>query len=59
MHISSEPVILERQMSSFGKIIYWYCEVLNMKLNIWLDIPSKHIEYPCVIVSVALGIFSE
>ena len=36
-----------------------YCEVLNMKLNIWFDIPSKYIEDFCVIVSVAEGIFSE
>ena len=36
-----------------------YCEALNMKLNIWLDIPSKYIEDFCVIVSVAVGIFSE
>ena len=32
------------------------CKVLNMKLNIWLDIPSKYIEDFCVIVSVAVGI---
>ena len=36
-----------------------YCEVLNMNLNIWFDIPSKYIENFCVIVSVAVGIFSE
>ena len=36
-----------------------YCEVLNMKLNIWFDIPSKYIEDFCVIVSVAESIFSE
>ena len=36
-----------------------YSEVLNMKLNIWFDIPSKYIEDFCVIVSVAVGIFSE
>ena len=36
-----------------------YCKVLNMKLNIWFDIPSKYIEDFCVIVSVAVGIFSE
>ena len=34
-----------------------YCEVLNM--NIWFDIPSKYIQNFCVIVSVAVGIFSE
>ena len=34
-----------------------YCEVLNM--NIWFDIPSKYIENSCVIISVAVGIFSE
>ena len=33
-----------------------YCKVLNMKLNIWFDIPSKYIEDFCVIVSVAVGI---
>ena len=36
-----------------------YCEVLNMNLNIWFDIPSKHIENFCVIISVVVGIFSE
>ena len=36
-----------------------YCEVLNVKLNIWFDIPSKYIEDFCVIVSVAESIFSE
>ena len=36
-----------------------YCEVLNMNLNIWFDIPSKYIEAFCVIVSVSVGIFSE
>ena len=36
-----------------------YCEVLNMNLNIWFDIPSKYIENFCVIVSAAVGIFSE
>ena len=34
-------------------------EVLNMKLHIWLDIPSKYIEDFYVIVFVAMGIFSE
>ena len=34
-----------------------YCEVLNMNLNIWFDIPSKYIENVCVIVSVAVGLF--
>ena len=36
-----------------------YCEVLNMNLNIWFDIPSKYIENFCVIVSVDVDIFSE
>ena len=36
-----------------------YCEVLDMKFNIWFDIPRKYIEDFCVIVSVAVGIFSE
>ena len=31
-----------------------YCQVLNMKLNIGFDIPSKYIEDCCVIVSVLL-----
>ena len=35
-----------------------YCEVLNMNLHVWFDIPSKYIENFCVIVSVAVGIFS-
>ena len=30
-----------------------------MNLNIWFDIPSKYIENFCVIVSAAVGIFSE
>ena len=34
-------------------------QVLNMKLNIWFDIPSKYIEDFCVIVSVPVGIFSK
>ena len=36
-----------------------YCQVLNMNLNIWFDIPSKYIQNFCVIVSTAVGIFSE
>ena len=36
-----------------------YCKVLNMNLNIWFDISSKSRENFCVIVSVAVGIFSE
>ena len=36
-----------------------YCKVLNMNLNIWFDISSKYRENFCVIVSVAVGIFSE
>ena len=36
-----------------------YCQVLNMNLSIWFDITSKYIENFCVIVSVAVGIFSE
>ena len=35
-----------------------YYEGLNMNLNIWFDIFSKYIENFCVIVSVAVGIFS-
>ena len=35
-----------------------YYEGLNMNLNIWFDIISKYIENFCVIVSVAVGIFS-
>ena len=36
-----------------------HCEVLNMKLKIWFDIPSKYIETFCVIVSVVVGILLE
>ena len=36
-----------------------YCEVLNMNLNIWFDITSKYIENFWIILSVAVGIFSE
>ena len=36
-----------------------YCEVLNINLNIWFNIPSKYIENFCVIISVAVGILSE
>ena len=66
MHISRETVILEQQMSSFEKnlslirtFIHGSCEVSNMKLNIRLDISSKYIEDFCVIIPVAVGIFSE
>ena len=31
-----------------------YCEVLNMNLNIWFDIPIRYIENVCVIVSVVV-----
>ena len=34
-----------------------YCQVLNMKLNIGFDIPSKYIEDFCVIVSVLLWVY--
>ena len=37
----------------------WYCEVLNMMLNIWFDILSKNIEDFCPIVSVVVFVFSE
>ena len=36
-----------------------YCEVLNMDLNVWFDVPSKYIENFWVVVSGAVGIFSE
>ena len=36
-----------------------HCEVLNMNLSIWFDIPSRYIENFCVIVSVDVDIFSE
>ena len=36
-----------------------YCEVLNMDLNVWFDIPSKYIDNFWVVFSVAVGIFSE
>ena len=64
MHMSREPVILKQQISSFGKKFFFinydfhgYCEVLDMKLNMWLDIPSKYIEDCSVTVSVPVGIF--
>ena len=64
MHISRETVEQERQMSSFGKylsliraFVHGYYEVLIMKLNVWLDIPGKYIEYSCFTVSVAVDIF--
>ena len=51
-------------MSSFGKhlsliraFVHGYYEVLIMKLNVWLDIPGKYIEYSCFTVSVAVDIF--
>ena len=54
MHISRKPVILEQQMSSFGKhlslfttLIHGYCEISNMKLNTWPDTSSKYIEGFC------------
>ena len=50
---------MENNYSLIRTSIHEYCEVLNMKLNIWLDITSKYIEGLCVIASVALGIFSE
>ena len=34
-----------------------YCQVLNMKLNIGFDIPSKYIEDFCIIVSVSLWVY--
>ena len=61
-----EPVIQEQQMSSFGKSLslimtftLGYCEVLNIKLNIWLDIPRKYIEDFYDIVCVIVGRFSK
>ena len=53
MYISRESVILEQQ------ITHGYSEVLNMKLDVWFDIPSKYIEDSCVSVSVPVSIFSE
>ena len=50
--------MLERQMSSLN-YLYGYYKVSNIKLNIRLDIPSKCIEDPCVILSAAVGIYSE
>ena len=35
-----------------------YCKVLNMNLNMWFHIPSKYIDNFCVIVSIAVSIFS-
>ena len=66
MHIFREPVTIEQQVSSFGKhlslirtFIQEYCEVSNMKLNIWLDISSEYIEDFIATASVAVGLFSE
>ena len=36
-----------------------YCEILNIKLNIWFDIPNKYIEDFSIIASVAVVSFSE
>ena len=52
-------------MSSFGKksliriFIHGYCEGLNIKCSIWLDIPSKYMNDSYDIICVIVGIFSE
>ena len=62
---NSEPVILEQQMNSSEKkslirtSIHDYCEGLNIKLNIWLDMPSKYMKDLYDIVCVIVGLFLE
>ena len=36
-----------------------YFKTLNMKLNIWFDIPTKYIDEFCIIASVAVVLFTE
>ena len=36
-----------------------YFKILNMKLNIWFDIPTKYIDEYCIIASVAVVLFTE
>ena len=57
---NSEPVILEQQMNSLIRTsIHDYCEVLNIKSNIWLDMPSKYMKDLHDIVCVIVGLFLE
>ena len=39
--------------------IHGYCEILNMKFNIWLETLCKYLGDPYVIVSFPVGIFSK
>ena len=50
---------MQKVLSLIRTFIHGYCEVLSMKLNIWLDIPSKYIEDFYAVVCVIVGIFSE
>ena len=57
---NSEPVILEQQMNSLIRTsIHDYCEGLNIKSNIWLDMPSKYMKDLHDIVCVIVGLFLE
>ena len=49
-----------KKKSLIRTFIHGHCEVLNMKLNIWLDIPSKYMEdfYDIVCINI-VGLFSE
>ena len=49
----------EKNLSLIRTFIHGPCKVSNMNLNIWLDIFSKYIEDFCVIIPVAVVIFSE
>ena len=59
MHRNNKWAHLEKNLSLIRTFIHGHCEVLNMKLNVWLDIRSKDIENFCVIRFVVVGIFSE
>ena len=50
---------MEKIISLTKIFIHGNCKGLNVKLNIWLDVPSKYIEDLCAIISVAVVIFSE
>ena len=50
---------MEKNLSLIRTFSHGYCEVLNMKLAIWLDISIKYIEDFFVIVFVDVCIFSE
>ena len=52
--------LIWKKNSLIRTFIHGHCEVLNMKLNIWLDIPSKYMEdfYDIVCINI-VGLFSE